>query len=347
MKSSMPNFPGGSKSRVSRAGAAVRDGTAAPEDLRVIDEWRAAHRNVLNTFQALLRTRTRYQNVTVAQRHKRKNTIFDKLQRFPEMQLARMDDVAGCRLIFESVEELTDFRSKLHAARFRHKRRNEKDRYDYIKHPKTSGYRGIHDIYTYDVNSVQGRPLKGLLVELQYRTLVQHSWATAVEVVGFLTSNQPKFDRGDKRYIDAMALASELLARYYERLTGPFPKLSDVEVADRFRLLDQDLGLLRMLGRLRTSSAEETGQRNMILIFGEEGQLKLESFRDAPDALRKLFEIERTLPGIDVVLVRADSSEDVRLAFKNYFSDTKDFVEMVRESLAAYKPKRIRVRKGN
>jgi putative GTP pyrophosphokinase len=88
-----PTFPGGSKSRVNRAGENVRNGNATSDDLRVIDEWRAAHRGVLNTFQAILRNRTRGTGITVAQRHKRKRTIFDKLLRLPGMQLARMDDV--------------------------------------------------------------------------------------------------------------------------------------------------------------------------------------------------------------------------------------------------------------
>lgn len=73
------HFPGGSKSRVSRAGNNVRDNSATTDDFKIIEEWRAAHRSVLNTFQAILRTRTKDTTVTVAQRHKRKNTIFDKL----------------------------------------------------------------------------------------------------------------------------------------------------------------------------------------------------------------------------------------------------------------------------
>ena len=60
----------------------------------------------------------------------------------------------------------------------------------------------------YDVNSEVGRGLAGLNVEIQYRTLVQHAWSTAVEVIGFITESQPKFQRGDKRYEHAMALAS-------------------------------------------------------------------------------------------------------------------------------------------
>ena len=101
-----PKYPGGSKGRVNRAGENVRNGKTKLEDAVVIDQWRAAHRSVLNTFQAILRTRTRNSNVIVAQRHKRRHTIFDKLRRFPKMQLSRMDDVAGCRLIFQSIDDL-------------------------------------------------------------------------------------------------------------------------------------------------------------------------------------------------------------------------------------------------
>ena len=91
----------------------------------------------------------------------------------------------------------------------------------YIKNPKNTGYRGIHDIYEYDVNSAAGRELKGLYIEIQYRTLVQHAWATAVEVVGFITESQPKFEKGDNRYHLAMAYAAEIIARAHENHNGP------------------------------------------------------------------------------------------------------------------------------
>lgn len=53
------NDPGVSKTRVNKAGNAIRDGNAKADDLLIIEEWRAAHRAVLNTFQATLRTRVR------------------------------------------------------------------------------------------------------------------------------------------------------------------------------------------------------------------------------------------------------------------------------------------------
>lgn len=60
----------------------------------------------------------------------------------------------------------------------------------------------------------------------------------------------------------------------------------------------------------------------------------MRSFRDAPDALRALFELEKNLPDKDVVLVRADTSDDVRLAFRNYFSDAKDFLALLDSACA-------------
>ena len=285
--------------------------------------------------------RTRGTNVTVAQRHKRKRTIFGKLQRFPEMQLARMDDVAGCRLIFPSIDALYAFRGNFHRAHFNHKRRNDDDKYDYIKRPKDTGYRGVHDVYEYDVNSPAGQNLKGLLVEIQYRTLVQHAWATAVEVIGFITENQPKFQEGDTRYTDVMAWASEILARAFENSKGPFPDLSDEEVVRRFLALDKELGLLGMLRGLNAADTAVTNNRNAILVFSGEGELDVRTYRDATEALRNLFELEKEYPGRDIVLVRADTSDEVRLAFKNYFSDARDFIDLVERGCQKLSKRRI------
>lgn len=322
-------YPGGSKSRVNRAGDAVRAGAPTPDDISVIEQWRAAHRAVLNTFQAILRTRLRNTNVTVAQRHKRRNTIFNKLQRIPGMQLSRMDDVAGCRIIFNNVKQLHSFRRRFHRARFMHKLRNAVDKYDYIARPKSTGYRGIHDVYEYDVNSKAGRPLKGLYIEIQYRTLVQHAWATAVEVVGLITESQPKFEQGDSRYTKAMAYASEILARAHEGLTGPFANLSDREVVERFLVLDKELALMSTLRGLNRSMSRESDNKNWLLIIPPDGQLEIKSYRDAPDALRALFLYEKDMPDSDIVLVRADTSAEVKTAFRNYFRDARDFVKLM------------------
>ena len=245
------------------------------------------------------------------------------------MQLARMDDVAGCRLIFKNIKELEYFRAKFHKARFNHKLRNDPEKYDYIKNPKPTGYRGIHDVYEYDVRSEAGKNLAGLYIEIQYRTLVQHAWATAVEVIGFITESQPKFQKGDNRYGVAMALASEILARTHEGRKGPLPELSDADLLRSFLSIDKELALIQMLDGLTQAKTDISDKRNTILNFSEDGSLEVKSYRDATEALRALFDLEKKFPNNDIVLVRADSSDEVRLAFKNYFSDAKEFIRLI------------------
>lgn len=323
-------YPGGSKGRINRAGANVRAGTATDDDHAVIQTWRAAHRPALNTFQSLLRTRTRGSSAKVAQRLKRKSTIYDKLQREREMQLARMDDIAGCRIIFRNIRQLHQFRASLHKARFNHTLRHadQPDKYDYITHPKATGYRGIHDVYSYDVNSEAGAELKGLYVELQYRTLIQHAWATAVEIVGVITDSQPKFQKGDPRIMQVMSYASEILARAHESMTGPYPEITNEELVRAFLELDDELRLMESLRKLNNAKADNTESKNFILDSASDGTLEVRSFRDATEALRALFKLEQEKPFNDIVLVRADSTDDVRLAFRNYFKDARDFVRL-------------------
>lgn len=327
---SLTSYPGGSRSRVNRAGDNVRAGVATADDLRVIEDWRAAHRAVLNTFQAILHNRARGTSIVVAQRHKRKVTVFDKLTRQPKMSLSRMDDVAGCRLIFENKEELYKFRDSLHKARFKHRRRNDVDKYDYIKAPKDSGYRGIHDIYEYDVNSDSGRHLAGLYVEVQYRTIYQHAWSTANEILGSVTASEPKFQRGDEKILHAMLLASEILSRAYENVKGAVPSLSDRELVQEFIKFDDETGLLSTLRRLNPSEAQNPDDvHNYILVFKPNQQLNVFPFNNVPQALRQLFELENEHPDWDIVLVRGESKADVRIAFTNYFSDAREFLSLI------------------
>lgn len=343
----LPSYPGGSKERVRRAGNAVRDGIATADDLEVIETWRAAHRPVINTFQAILRVRTKGTGIIVAQRHKRRNTIFGKLKRHASMQLHRMDDVAGCRLIFENKEDLYAFRDSFHKAKFNHRLRNEVDKYDYIKSPKAStGYRGIHDVYEYDVNSVAGAKYKGLYIEIQYRTKYQHAWATCVEVIGFITDSQPKFNSGDDRYQYILKLASEIISRVYENSKSSLPDMSDQDVVKNFLDLDKDLGFMSLLRGLNTEEESATEYKNTILIFSEGKALEVKNFRYSTDAIRILFDLEKANPGKDIVLVKGDSKEDVRIAFKNYFSDARDFIALIDEGCGALSNKKItRMRK--
>ncbi len=337
MSNGEKRFPGGSRQRVNRAGDAVRSGSPTEEDINVINTWRAAHSNVINSFQALLRGRTRETKIVVAQRHKRRRTIFDKLQRYPRMQLGRMDDVAGCRLIFPSIEELTSFRDTIHKARFKHTLRNEKDRYDYILKPKISGYRGIHDIYSYNVNSAKNRHLNGLLIELQYRTNCQHAWATACELIGLLTVNEPKFERGSSGYQRIMRLASEIISRSQENKVSSLPTMTNSELLDEFSMLDDDLGMMDMFRALNIPNILMRGPKNAIFIF-EGRELKMQEFDSPGAAWKALVNLEEEDHGKDIVFVCGDTPDAIRLSFANYFSDARGFVQMMEDGCKILSP---------
>ena len=126
-----------------------------------------------------------------------------------------------------------------------------------------------------------------------------------------------------------MALASEILARAFEDTTGPHPNLSNRDLLEQFLELDDELHLLATLRGLNSANKAVTEKRNAILIFGPSAELEILEFRDATDALKALFQLEKERTDADVVLVRADTSDEVRLAFKNYFSDARDFIQIV------------------
>jgi len=246
------------------------------------------------------------------------------------MQLHRMDDVAGCRLIFNSIDELYQFRYEFHKAHFNHRRKNDDDKYDYIKFPnKNTGYRGVHDVYEYNVNSQYSEFYRGLMIEIQYRTRVQHAWATCVEVVGFITQNQPKFQKGDIRFTKIMQLASEIIARAFEGCKSSLAEMSDEDLVKDFVNLDGEIGFIKILRGINASDSGVSKNKNIILIFNQDGELELRSFRDSTEALRALFKLEQESEGRDIVLVKADTSEEIRFAFKSYFSDASDFIALI------------------
>ncbi|WP_245228106.1 hypothetical protein [Xanthomonas bromi] len=90
-----------------------------------------------------------------------------------------------------------------------------------------------------------------------------------------------------------MAYASEILARAHEDSKGPLPSLSDREVLEEFIKLDEGLNLMPTLRELHQAKSDISDKKNSILIFSPEGKLIVKSYRDATDALRDLFDLEK------------------------------------------------------
>jgi putative GTP pyrophosphokinase len=331
------NPPWGTKGRLNSIGKKIRlNQELSTEENHAFDSWRGAHAYILNTFKPLLWSRVRNNDIVVAQRLKRRSTILDKLHREPKMELARMDDIAGCRLIFKNISQLTKFRNSFHNGKFKHKlRHDDLDRYDYISKPKPSGYRGVHEIYVYNVASQGGAKFNGLYVEIQFRTIYQHAWATAVEVVGRLTENQPKFNKGDTRHMDFFKISSEIIARAKEQKKGPLPNLSNKEILEKFKKIDKEINIMRLLKGISVIKQTSNIKNNIVLQLSATGMLVVHKYKNIDDATHGYFSLEKSSPNDDIVLVRSKTFDDIQSAYRNYFQNTEDFVKYVTEGLRA------------
>ena len=149
--------------------------------LDVLDNFRAAHEYPLS--KATMGVRSMVDTVgaphDVSQRLKRHVSIMNKLGRDPSMKLHNMQDIAECRAVVDTIDQVRAIESRP-ALQNRIVRRD-----DYIEKPRDSGYRGLHLIVQYDRRG-----------EVQLRTRVQHEWATTVERVGGRINADLKSGRG-------------------------------------------------------------------------------------------------------------------------------------------------------
>lgn len=320
------------KGEVNRAGEKLVKDKHDQEALEIVNNWRNSHSYILNTFQATLRTYVKNNpqlDVTFAQRLKRLSTILDKIETGRSKDLAAMHDLAGCRLIFPSTKNLEEFREIFHRTRAKHER-IDNDKYNYIKKPKSTGYRGIHEVYKYKVSTHTGSVYNNLKIEIQYRTRFQHAWATAVEISDILDGERIKFDKGANPNRERFfLLASELIARNHENVNGYLSGMSDYELKKEMSELEADLNILGTLHAARRSEISIPAKKYLVLRIHND-ELSVKGFSEPKDAIAFRDNLEKSNPSDDIVYVSAPNARAVADAFKNYFRDAADFVDMLR-----------------
>lgn len=255
------------------------------------------------------------------------------------MSLSRMHDIAGCRLIFEDVGSLHAFRDSFHGSRASHELVGGDNRYDYIAHPKSSGYRGVHDVYKYVAFAKTSEKWNKLRIELQYRTVVQHAWATAVEILDIVNMSRLKFSDADEGVERQLLIASEILSRAHEGVPGYCANEEINALIEEFCHLEDQY---RSILRLRELSTSEFGQfarsaRLFVLVnFFEPqdfGPLIAYGYSDNRSAVESYENLEKEHQGrADVVLVGATEQDAVKLSYTNYFSDASIFLRLLDEA---------------
>jgi Region found in RelA / SpoT proteins len=345
--SDYPKF-GFSKKDVMRAGEAIAkdllwDDNSAP-DIRqafhIANKWRDSHAYPLMSVRLSLMTFVRLNNIDgiVVSRLKRMPAIRKKLGRKNNnFTLNQLQDLAGCRIIVDSMDDLTRLTSVLER-RLRHEiKRND----NYILTPKPDGYRSHHLILSYngrgDASIFDGRS-----IEVQVRTKLQHSWATAVESVGSFRQEDLKGNSGDADWLRLFRLISSefAIAEGQNEGDGLPPHIERVkEIASLHNKLMVSSALDNM------SYAVEWVRRSvhsllkplyyLIIYDNLTNKVSVEPFFNAMAATKAYDKAEQAdnktgLNTRNVVLVEADKLDTVTFAYNNYFRDVREFRRRLR-----------------
>lgn len=324
-----------SKKQIDKAGKTLISNAISPMEeeaaLEVVNNWRASHAFPLHIITCHLR-RISPDNAVVVQRLKRMDSILGKLKRFPSMSLYRMQDLGGCRVIVQSMDEVDTVIKKLKTSRMRHILKNE---HDYIASPKKSGYRSHHMVYQYYSDKVTDYN-KNMLIEIQIRTRLQHLWATAIETMGIYTHSALKASIGDDDILRFCALTSSLFALEEGLPLVPETPSKRLELIEELREIDSRLKVVNTLKAIRVAInhvKERKGVGYYLLRLNfKKGRLYIDTFR--PSAIELATNAYNRMEAVkdsdtDIVLVSASSFDSLRAAYPNYFTDIAEFIKIV------------------
>lgn len=309
------------------------------EAFELVSGWRAVHAGPLRTFRRNLGRRVGRRGI-VAQRLKRMPTIISKLERLPWLKLSRMQDVGGCRAIVASADDAFRLAGGLADSKIRHERLDYKN---YIDDPRRSGYRGLHLVYGY---ASESRPeLRGLKIELQIRSQLQHQWATAVETVGTFIGDELKSSQGDETWLRFFALMSSVIAhREHAPLVPGSPEDHSSLVAEIKDCAGQS-GILERLTTFESATHLVTdfpSFRDRLIVMRldlRNNRVEGMAFKDHETERATATYAEEELshrddPRIAVVMVSAKSVQTLRRAYPNFFADLTGFRKLVSETIA-------------
>jgi len=351
-----------SRARVDAAGDTLIDPAAAePEKnfaLSVIGNWRSAHSYPLHALKMTLRRRALGQDAKaiVAQRLKRLTSIAAKLNRKDGMHLARMHDIGGCRAVLKSIRRV-DKLVKLYTTS---RGKNPKTRaefvraYDYIAAPKVDGYRSVHLVYKYRSESLLHECWNGMRIEIQIRSRLQHAWATAVETVDAFTGLSLKTRGGTGAektdWGRFFALVSSYIALKEKRTLVPDTPSDETqlvteikEIAARLNVEPQLRGWMTAMHHFEDEDiAQQSSIKHaMVFLLTNNVESRTVTYRPYPSGQMRQAQDEflkretEATPGVQSVLVSVDSMDKIREAYPNYFADTRAFLAVLDEVLAA------------
>ena len=259
------------------------------------------------------------------------------------MSLTQMQDIAGCRIVVESIQQAYALKQKYEklAKRFPDRGPQLIDKWtkDYILRPKQDGYRSIHLVMKHRSSGTKYADYNGLRVEIQIRSRLQHAWATAVETASAVTNQMLKSGQGEEDWKRFFQLMGDVIAGREE---GPL--LAAVEPARLRETADLavKLRVIPLLEGMSTVMEEGTSGEgvDIYLLVSDSKAREIRywgfsnsEFQEAVGAYSREEKEAENNPDVNVVLVRVASIKELKEAYPSYFLDSANFVEQVRQLL--------------
>ena len=249
------------------------------------------------------------------------------------MKLSRMQDIAGTRVIVNTIAEVNLIRDELRKIEnhsdFKFTFANEKN---YIIAPPKSGYRSLHLVYKYDKNVPLDEQCR---IEIQLRTKLHHSWATAVEVAGTYLRQPLKQSIGNEQWLEIFKDISRLFIMF-EKADIDHSFVAELkQKIDKEKLLEK----LKSFAELTLHLTEKNNIGDYLLITMDLKQkqtiyIPYESanFDTANNAYLaqelKYFNNSE----VEVVLLSVQDINNLPIAYPNYCMDTTKFVNNLKSA---------------
>lgn len=269
---------------------------------------------------------------TCASRLKRMRSIRAKLRK--NYTLYQIQDIAGCRAIVENINDVRNLVSRYKNGASKHLLVDEDD---YLSSPKADGYRSHHLIMKLG-DHPQSENFSRNTVEIQIRSRLQHSWATAVEVIDLITGQNLKGGSGEEDWKRFFALISSQFADY-EGCNGiAGVSISSEDAKSELIDLNRRLEAIKNLEKFKNavSHIEQnfyfgTYSKVFLLQYDlESNSVNVRTYGELEFDRRVYGEEEQKFPDKNTVLVNVDDVENLMAAYPNYFMDVGYFLERLR-----------------
>jgi ppGpp synthetase/RelA/SpoT-type nucleotidyltranferase len=303
---------------------------------RVAWDWRNSHAYPMRKMRAELSGKIRKMRVrgVTAGRMKRMQSIRKKLARL-NANLTQIQDIGGYRAIMESSDAIKALLAFYRSSECPHKCREDRS---YIDQPRIGGYRSHHFVFEFIPQSQDEEIFVGRRIELQIRSRLQHSWATAVEAIGLVRNEDMKAGEGDRDWLRFFELMSSEFAETEGAPLVPYAPAKRDRIAE-LKSLDKKLGAVRMMEHLNQafkfteSNLSGASKYFMIQYDNIAKTVDVVGYINPISGVDQYANEEYRRSAVNTVLVEVDTVASLKEAYPNYFLDVRLFTQNVLKAI--------------